>query len=180
MTARRPVGAFWLFAYGSLMWNPDFPVAAARPARLYGYHRALCIKSWTYRGTKAKPGIVFGLDRGGACTGMALQVDAGNADAVFDKVMAREMVSDVYRPVWTGCRLGGGRAETVEALAFVADRTNPQYAGRPDDATILKLIRQGRGAGGPCVDYVLNTHAHLAELGIRDRRLERIVRLLDS
>ena len=51
----------WVFAYGSLMWHADFPHAEARPAKLYGYHRALCLWSFDYRGTREKPGLVLGL-----------------------------------------------------------------------------------------------------------------------
>lgn len=178
MTVRPPKGSFWLFAYGSLMWNPDIPFQAARQARLFGYHRALCIQSWTYRGTKRKPGVVFGLDAGGSVNGIAYRIVSADAPGVFDKVMAREMVSNVYRPLWANCLLEDGKR--VQTLAFVADRGNAQYAGRPDEAALVKLIRQGHGKGGACVDYILNTHSHLAELGIRDRALERVVGLLSG
>jgi len=175
-----PRGAFWLFAYGSLMWQPDFPFTTKRVARLYGYHRALCIQSWTYRGSPSTPGVVFGLDRGGAVNGIVYRIGAADAAAVYAQVMAREMVSNVYRPVWASCQLPSSVSSSVPALAFVADRQNPQYAGRLGDDAALKLISQGHGKGGSCVDYVLNTQRHLAELGIQDRSLARIVRLLGA
>ena len=64
----------WIFGYGSLMWNPGFAYATRSIARLNGYHRALCIRSTHYRGTIARPGLVFGLDWGGACDGIAFKV----------------------------------------------------------------------------------------------------------
>ena len=59
----------WVFAYGSLTWDPGFPFEEARPALLRGYHRAFCLYSTHYRGTPERPGLVLGLDRGGACRG---------------------------------------------------------------------------------------------------------------
>src|SRR5215469_4449876 len=64
----------WIFGYGSLMWNPGFPHAEAQPALLHGFHRAFCVYSSRYRGTPERPGLVLGLDRGGACKGVAFRV----------------------------------------------------------------------------------------------------------
>ncbi len=173
-----PTADFWVFAYGSLMWEPNFAHAEARPALLYGYHRALCIYSHIYRGTRDTPGLVFGLDRGGAAKGMAFKVRAADAEPVLAYLYEREMVTKVYHPVWASCRVDGhGKAA---ALAFVADRTHTQYAGRQPEEDIIRLVRQGFGKGGACVDYVANTLCHLREMGIRDRALERLMTRLDD
>ena len=67
MIKARPKGAgWWVFAYGSLLWNPLFPFAEARPAILRGLHRRFCLRSLASRGTPDLPGLVLGLDRGGA------------------------------------------------------------------------------------------------------------------
>ena len=65
-----------LFAYGSLMWDPGFPVAEMTPARLEGYARSFCLLSVVYRGTVEAPGLVLGLDAhpGAHCIGLALRV----------------------------------------------------------------------------------------------------------
>ena len=60
-------GDVWIFAYGSLMWDPGFAYVEAQPATLHGYHRQFCIYSYAYRGTPERPGLVLGLDRGGSC-----------------------------------------------------------------------------------------------------------------
>lgn len=169
-----PTSGFWVFAYGSLMWHADFPYAERRAAMLYGYHRALCVYSWVYRGTEENPGLVFGLDRGGAVSGMAYRITDENAETVHAQLHRREMVTAVYCPRWLRLRLTDGKPETVTALAYVANEENAQYAGKLSEDETLRLTRAGRGSAGPCTDYVLNTADHLAECGIRDRRLERL------
>ena len=59
-----------IFAYGSLMWRPDFEFEKSSPATITGYHRRLSIVSNHYRGTFEKPGLVLGLDSGGTCKGL--------------------------------------------------------------------------------------------------------------
>lgn len=173
-----PTGSFWLFAYGSLMWQPAFRYQQRRPAVLDGYHRALCVYSWLYRGTKENPGLVFGLDRGGLTKGIAYKIRAADAKAVYAAVHAREMVTAVYRPAWVRCRLPGTGLAAIRALAYVADPAHRQYAGRLSDAATLDLVKAGCGSAGPCTDYVENTAAHLRTLGIRDLALERVSRRL--
>lgn len=168
----------WVFAYGSLMWRPDFRHAEIRPAVLRGYHRRLCVYSVTYRGTRERPGLVFGLDRGGSCRGRGLRVAAPDVDDVVAYLYEREMINRVYHPRMVGLDLAGG--ERVEALAFVADRSHEQYAGKIADAAAAALVLQGEGRGGHCIEYLRNTAEHLAELGIRDRHLERVLKLAEA
>ena len=93
-----PDGDLWVFGYGSLMWNPGFAVREARPARLFGYHRRLCLWSIHYRGTSRRPGLVLGLARGGSCNGMALRVARAERHAVAAYLFKREMLNNAYRP----------------------------------------------------------------------------------
>ncbi|NQV98331.1 MAG: gamma-glutamylcyclotransferase [Rhodospirillales bacterium] len=173
----RPAGDIWIFGYGSLMWQPNFPFAEKQHARLHGYHRALCIYSFEYRGTRDCPGLVFGLDRGGSCHGIAFRVLEQNAEAVIAYLHEREMITGVYRPRWQSIRLqsSGQPPVRVNAYIFVADRSHEQYAGTLPDEETVKLVRQGRGKSGPCIDYLKNTLDHLYELSIQDYTLARIV-----
>ncbi|MDX7952957.1 gamma-glutamylcyclotransferase [Lichenihabitans sp. Uapishka_5] len=159
----------WIFAYGSLMWHPGFPFAERQRAVLRGYHRALCIWSHHWRGTVAVPGLVFGLDRGGHCTGVAYRIALEEAAAVLEAVRRRELVTNVYREALATTELADGR--TLQAIAYLADPDHPQYAGRLGSAAILTSVRAASGIAGPNRDYVLNTQAHLTELGVDDPAL---------
>ncbi len=167
----------WVFGYGSLMWRPNFPHVEIRPALLRGYHRALCIYSVEYRGTYETPGLVFGLDRGGSCRGLAFRVLENDVSEVMNYLYEREMVTGVYRPRWCPIEVGQGSSkETVQSYLFVADPDHSQYTGKLDDDDAVRIVLQGHGKAGACIDYLTNTFDHLRELGIHDRVLERIIR----
>jgi cation transport protein ChaC len=169
----------WVFGYGSLMWRPGFAYEEALRAQLPGFHRALCIWSLEYRGTADWPGLVFGLDRGGACEGMAYRIAPGRRHEVLRYLYDRELTTGVYTPSWHTIDLhawDGGRE--ARALAFVADRTHRQYAGRLPLSTQAAIVRAARGETGRNLDYVVSTARHLAEIGIRDRSVERLVSLV--
>jgi cation transport protein ChaC len=172
-----PDGDIWIFGYGSLMWRPDFPYTDFQPALLRGYHRSLCVYSVKYRGTTECPGLVLGLDRGGSCKGRAMRVDRDKAEHVLDYLHDREMTHKVYLPKWLPVRIPSG---LVQAYCFVVDCRHEQYTGKLADAAAVKLIRQGRGQGGPCLDYLRSTIRHLDELGIPDGPLHRLARLAED
>lgn len=168
----------WVFGYGSLIWNPGFDHLSAEPALLHGAHRALSIYSHRHRGTPERPGLVFGLSRGGSCRGVAFEVAAHNWDDVFAYLLAREQDRGVYREAWRTVALDNGR--TVSALAFLVNEHHPQYAGRLELADQLRLIAQGTGESGPNTEYVRRTAEHLQSLGITDRGLMKLVKALDA
>jgi cation transport protein ChaC len=167
----------WIFGYGSLMWRPGFDFREAVPARLYGYHRAFCVYSWHHRGTRERPGLVLGLDRGGSCLGRAFRVAAARADAVVAYLDAREMVTAVYRPIEHPVHLPGG---AVRARVYVVDRTHPQYAGKLPLEAQARQIEGAAGVSGVNTEYLASTVAHLDEMGIADGPLHRVWRLLGS
>ena len=170
----RPPGPLWVFAYGSLIWSPDFAYDDAQPVVVHGYHRALCMYSFEYRGTRQRPGLIFGLDRGGACRGLAYRIPETQAAKTLETLWQREMITAIYLPRWLRTRLPDGAEARV--LAFVADPTHEQYAGRLDDETMVRLVLQGKGKRGLCLEYLRNTLDHLDEMDIHDSTLRRIVR----
>jgi cation transport protein ChaC len=171
--ARLPKGDLWVFGYGSLMWSPGFSYKERAPARVHGYHRALCILSTRYRGTKRKPGLVMGLCRGGSCWGMAFRVDSARVRHALGRLWQREMPRRVYAPRLLQAQLRSGRY--VKALAFLADPTHPAFVHELDLHGRARLVAQGSGQRGLCVDYIRNTIEHMDEVGVRDPHLERIL-----
>jgi cation transport protein ChaC len=166
----------WVFGYGSLIWRPGFPYVERRIARLVGAHRALCVYSWVHRGTEREPGLVLGLDRGGTCRGVAFRVAPEDWEGVVAYLRAREQVTSAYLERVRPVRFDDGTAAT--ALTYLVDRAHPQYAGKLDEETQFRLVSGARGQSGENRDYVLNTAAHLAELGMPDAALERLARRL--
>lgn len=172
---------FWVFGYGSLMWNPGFEAVERVHAHLYGYRRSLCVRSWHHRGTKERPGLVLGLDRGGSCRGMAFRTRPEEADQVLAYLRERELVTMVYLERRLPVRLADGRK--VEALVYVIDRAHVQYAGSLDTRHAAEAVHAAKGVSGPNDEYVLNTLSHLNNMGIRDHWLEEVgtqVRALQS
>ena len=145
---------FWVFAYGSLMWRPGFAFEDAVPALLAGSHRALCVYSVVHRGTRRHPGLVLGLDAGGACEGLAFRLGRRSVRQARMYLRAREQVTRVYQEVFRPVVLKDGAHRPVRALCFVVDRFHPQYAGRLPLAAQAHLVRRGRGISGANADYV--------------------------
>ena len=166
---------YWIFGYGSLMWDPGFDYIERRPALLRGYHRAFCITSHHYRGTPECPGLVLGLDRGGSCRGMAYRVAPENVDVVKAYLHEREMLHYVYLPRVVPVYLPDRR---VRAHTYVADRANERYAGRLSPEETARFIARGVGNGGSNSDYLENTVCHLDELGITDGPMHALLDLV--
>jgi cation transport protein ChaC len=169
----------WVFAYGSLMWRPGFAYEEARRARLTGWRRCFSIYSVHHRGRPERLGMVLGLDRGGVCEGIVYRVAAARAGEVRAYLRAREQVSGVYREVLVPVEIEQQHPPVeATALAYVVERTHPAYAGRLPLRLQARLIRGGTGVSGTNLDYLVSTVRHLADLGIRERELERLVTLV--
>lgn len=167
--AGHPAGGdLWLFVYGSLMWDPDFPHLEAVPARLAGWRRAMCVWTILARGTPDRPGLSLGLLPGGQCDGLAFRIGGGDVDAALAAVWQREMWTDIYHPRWTEVMLGN---KNVSAIAFVSNRSSAQFAGElPPDAA-ARHIATARGERGSCRDYLSQTLDKLRSLGIEEAEL---------
>lgn len=160
----------WVFGYGSLIWDPGFPVAERRIATLHGWHRSFCMRSIHHRGTVEDPGLVLALDEqeGATCTGVAFRVEPGHEAATLFNLRERELVSSAYLERTLPLATSGG---PLQALAYVIDPDHAQYChlDREEQAWIIARASGGRG---PNRDYLWSTAAHLAELGIADPELE--------
>lgn len=171
----------WVFGYGSLLWNPGFGVAEQVGARLGGYARSFCMRSIHHRGTKEAPGLVLALDAASdaACDGLALRATAGSEQATLQYLRDRELISSAYLEREVDLRLSDGR--DVRAVTYVIDPDHVQYCRALTLEQQAQIIATAIGGRGPNAEYLYNTAAHLADLGIPDAELqwlsERVARL---
>ncbi|MGQ3672344.1 gamma-glutamylcyclotransferase [Xanthobacter sp. TB0136] len=168
----------WVFAYGSLMWNPGFDYAERCEARLIGAHRALCVYSYHYRGTPEAPGLVLGLEDGGACHGIAYRIEPQHWEQTYAYLTEREQVSGVYREAVKRIHMMDGSGRTAPALAYLAHQGHAQYAGALTREEQLHLVRRSHGRAGPNADYVISTVSELERLGIEEPDLNWITHRL--
>lgn len=163
--AGRMNAALWVFAYGSLIWDPGIHLDQIRHARVDGWHRSFCMKLEGGRGKPQQPGLMAALDRGGSCEGIAFRIPAERVDAETEILWMREMFSGSYQPIFVAADTPQG---TVDALAFVIDRHNRRYVpGLTADET-ARIIARAEGTLGPNFDYLVSLVSHLAELGMED------------
>lgn len=170
--ALRPKGAgWWVFAYGSLLWNPLFPFVEARPGVVRGVHRRFCLYSMASRGSPGAPGLVLGLDRGGACTGVAYRLPAPVALDELHLLWRREMVVGSYRPRWVRVQSGD---RSLVALTFTVKHAHPHYAGKLSLDAEAQVLATAAGAFGSSFDYFERTRVALVTHGIVDPYLEAL------
>ena len=166
----RP-GRVWVFAFGSLIWNPAFHFAEKRVARIHGFHRQFCLWARAGRGSPERPGLMLSLESGGSCTGVAYRLAEGTESTEMDVLWRREMVTMAYRPVWTVAHTPEG---PEPAIAFSANRSHERYIPGLSEGEVAGYLASGAGPMGRCCDYLFDTVEHLRQLGIRDRRLEAL------
>ena len=161
----------WVFGYGSLIWNPGFPVADRRIARAVGWHRSFCMRSIHHRGTVDDPGLVLALDRSADafCDGLAFAVAPGAEDATIAALRERELISSAYLETTLPLTTDQG---PITALTYVIDPDHDQYCGGLPLESQAQIIARAIGGRGPNCDYLWSTASHLADLGIGDADLE--------
>ncbi len=164
----------WVFAYGSLIWDPGFVFAERQRATLGGWRRSFCMHSIHYRGTVDEPGLVLALDAEAeaSCNGVAYRVADDLAEPTVGYLRDRELISSAYHEAWLPIRLEKG--PRVTALTFIINRDHDQYAGALPVEDQVRVIAERAGIKGPNADYLYSTAAHLTELGISDADLDAL------
>jgi cation transport protein ChaC len=169
-----PDDDLWIFAYGSLVWNPIFPVAEQRRAHLPGFHRSFCLTSTIGRGTTERPGLMLALDGGGSVDGVALRMGRLHRDEEIRLLWRREMLPMSYEPMWATVFTDEGR---IMALTFVADQNAANYVGHLPLSHTAQQIVGAAGLLGTNLDYLDSTCQALNAYGIRDAYLENLLAL---
>jgi cation transport protein ChaC len=170
---RPPASACWVFAYGSLMWNPLFDPVERRPGILHGYHRRFCFWIHAGRATPEAPGLMMGLLPGGTCRGMLLRIPPEACDCELRLLWKREMVTGAYIPSLRPVRTPEG---VVNALVFLANPRHPTFAGNLALDDVAHAIAKAAGPLGRNRDYLRRTVETLRHQGIPDRGLEKLAR----
>lgn len=170
-------GPVWTFAYGSLIWKPAFEAVAAVPCLLHGWRRSFCIHLESWRGTPEEPGLMLALARGGSCRGMAYRLPDAAREAAMEALLRREIgyEVDLASVRWLTVR---GEAGPLRALVFYAAPLDRSIHVDLPMAEQARRIARAAGHMGSCAAYLRNTVQHLEELGIRDRYLWSLQRMV--
>jgi cation transport protein ChaC len=167
----------WLFAYGSLIWKPNFSFSEQRRGTVHGWHRAFCMEQKRWRGSPKQPGLMMALERGGSCTGVAFRLSEGDYRDQIRNLVGREisMQEDLGMVRWATVRTEHG---TVRALLFWAGpKGNGIFLGLPLER-VAWILARACGHIGSCASYLQNTVLKLEECGIHDRNLWRLQELV--
>ena len=169
----------WLFAYGSLIWNPTVHHVARRVATVEGRRRSFCLSTPAGRGTPDEPGLVLALDSGGTCEGVALLLAEATLEAELSLLWRREMLTGAYRAEWVPLRDAAGHV-FGSGIAFVIDPAGPQYAGALSEQETVRRLAVAVGQLGSSAEYLFRTRDGLRALGLRDPLVERLARLVGA
>jgi cation transport protein ChaC len=172
MQQRPHDGDVWVFAYGSLMWNPISDFDSRRIATLHGWHRSFCIRLIAGRGTPERPGRMLSLEPGGSTQGVALRLCGTTLEEELRILWIREMVTGAYRPTWAAVTLDDGTE--VSAIAFVAEPDDSQYEGDARAAAIAPLMAVATGLFGTNAEYVFKLQSALADCGLNDPYIDEL------
>lgn len=160
----------WVFAYGSLLWNPLIRYEEQRVARLRGWHRRFCLWAPVGRGTPERPGLMLGLERGGSCRGIAFRIPA-HSPGELELLWQREMISSSYVPRVMAIETAKG---PQKAIAFTINKNSYRYAHNLSEERITHILATAKGEFGSSADYLRRTVSELRAAGIHDRTLERL------
>jgi cation transport protein ChaC len=175
LAERVPGEPIWIFAYGSLLWKPAFKHIDFRRGLLRGYHRRFCLIVNRFRGSEEAPGLMLSLDRGGVCRSLALQLDPATELDDLRALWRREMISNGYIPRWSRVETEAGE---IRAIAFISNRQHQRYLRPGTDEEAAMMIARACGPVGTCAEYLHETHTHLMQIGIKDRGLARMDKLV--
>jgi len=165
--------ALWVFAYGSLIWKPDFEAVEHRRATAQGWHRSFCLKIRRWRGSPHQAGLMLALERGGSCQGVAYRLPDDGRRQQIRRVLVREIRfrHNLEMVRWIPLRTTQG---PLRSLVFWAGPTGERVARRLPLEQVAWTLARACGHAGSCAEYLYNTVAHLEEHGIRDRNLWRL------
>ncbi|MBB5662238.1 cation transport protein ChaC [Rhizobium leguminosarum] len=167
----------WVFAYGSLIWKPDFDAVEWQRGAARGWHRSFCLKMTRWRGTRIQPGLMMALDRGGRCNGILFRLADEDRLGQIRRLIRREVgtIEDAATVRWIPVETAHG---LVRALVFWAGPKGERVSRKLPLETVARVLARACGHMGSCAEYLYLTVKHLEERGIRDRNLWRLQELV--
>lgn len=170
-------GPLWIFAYGSLIWNPTFEAVEEQRATAVGWHRSFCLELLNWRGTREQPGLMMALDNGGRCDGLVYRVADEARMSTIDGLLAREVDhhEDLHSIRWVPVKIG---ERPSRALVFWAGPRGPGVIRRLPLEQVASVLARACGYRGSCAAYLYQTVRKLEEHGIRDRNLWRLQQMV--
>ena len=173
---QNPTDELWIFAYGSLIWNPLFEYLERRVVSLDAWQRRFCLFAPVGRGTIDNPGLVLGLEQGNYCQGIAyrLAVD-DNLEAELLLLWRREMVVGSYIPTWL---IANDGKQDISVLTFTANPYHPVYVNNLPTEKLICSLATAKGFLGSSAEYLSQTVQGLLAEGIEDLELIELDRLV--
>lgn len=174
---RHSPSSLWVFAYGSLIWKPEFTSVEHRRATAYGWHRSFCLSQTRWRGTPEQPGLMMALDRGGCCRGVVYRLPKENHAEQLGRLVRREMSvkQGTNVPRWITVETNAGK---LRAFAITASPLGANYAGKLPLEQVARTLARAAGHWGSGANYLYQTVVKLEEFGIRDSNLWRLQQLV--
>jgi glutathione-specific gamma-glutamylcyclotransferase len=166
-------GAVWLFAYGSLIWNPVFRFEECRRATLQGWRRSFCLRITAGRASPLTPGRMLSVEPGGLTHGVAFRLPAASLGEELRLLWIREMPTGAYLPIWSSVKLDDETDAT--ALIFVAREEHPFYVRDTSAISVAPLIATAAGPLGTNADYLFRLQAALADWRVSDDYVNALV-----
>src|SRR5262249_43211082 len=140
---RTKLSELWVYAYGSLMWDPGFHFAEIRLAEVEGHQRRFTLKTEIARGSRARPALMLSLERQpGRCWGLAFRIAAEMAEGESKFLWRREMIGGGYSPAMVSMTPPQG---PITGLAFPSNTSPPRYAGVLPLRETAAIIAAGAG-----------------------------------
>lgn len=167
-------GDLWVFAYGSLMWDPGLYFEEVRRAWLPDHARRLILKDiYGARGTAEAPGLMAALDRGGAgCNGLAFRIAEAQIETETEALWRREGIGPAYWPVFVEIQVGDA---ALTALTFVANYEAELIESEMSSDDQIRYLVTGIGFAGSSMDYLRNLVSRLRAVGIEDADVEDLL-----
>lgn len=160
----------WVFAYGSLIWKPDFDAQDHRRASAWGWHRSFCLKMHRWRGSPQYMGLMMALERGGRCDGVIYRIPDHDRIDQLKRMLHREIRYHQNRDMVRWIRVHTDQGNR-RVLAFWAGPKGPRILSRLPLDQVARVLARACGPVGSCAEYLFNTVSHLERFGIRDRNL---------